>query len=196
MLDGCSSHFTVNLIQKCDANNVKIFFLPPHETQPLDLLIFHLHKNEIMKICEDLDDEIISQRIFDFYSTFQSIATTKNIKKSFERSGAVYDKSDSLYPIIHYSKSYATNLTCDPKSKQQVKEIREKREGSKEKRIKVSELNECSPTKTSPKLEKIIQSLPNIVENKLDSLFNRILAANVPIEYEKNDIEIEQKRAS
>ena len=99
-----------------------------------------------------------------------------------------------MYPIIHYSKSYASNLICDPKSKQQVKEIREKREGSKEKRIKVSELNECSPTKTSPKLKKIIQSLPNIVENKLDSLFNRILAAYVPIEYEKNDIEIEQKK--
>lgn len=59
---------------------------------------------------------------------------------------------------------------------------------------KVSELNECSPTKTSPKLKEIIQSHLNTVENKLDFLFNRILAEFITIEYEKKDIEIEKKK--
>lgn len=143
LLDGWSSHITADLIKKCYENNVKMFFLPPHsshETQPLDLLIFHLHKDKIRKLCDDTDGEVITDKILDLYSTFQSVANVKNIKSSFEASGAVYDISNSLFPIKHYSKDFATRLSCNNYNKQQKKDLKVKREGYKEKRINIEEL--------------------------------------------------------
>lgn len=64
----------------------------------------------------------------------------KNIKSSFEASGAFYDISNSLFPIIHYSKDFATRLSCNNYNKQQKKDLKVKREGYKEKRINIEEL--------------------------------------------------------
>lgn len=50
ILDGCSSHYTEELFDACQANNIKIFFIPPHssnQTQMLDLGMFHLHKQNV-----------------------------------------------------------------------------------------------------------------------------------------------------
>lgn len=60
-----------------------MLFLPPHlshVTQPLDLLIFHPHNDKFRELCNDTDGEIITDKILDLYSTFQSFVNVKSIK--------------------------------------------------------------------------------------------------------------------
>lgn len=120
----------------------------------------------------------------------------KNIKSSFEASGAFYDISNSLFPIIHYSKDFATRLSCNNYNKQQKKDLKVKREGYKEKKINIEELWENSPTKTSPKITKISQGIPSIVKNDFETLHSRLLSAFVPLDgsVKNDDIDIEQKK--
>ena len=74
LLDGCSCHFTNCFFKCCNENNISIFFLPPHSSnqkQPLDLGVFHSHKQRIRKInLDDKDDSVISKKIENLYISF------------------------------------------------------------------------------------------------------------------------------
>ena len=59
-------------------------------------------------------------KIETLYSAFQSIATLKIIKGSFEAAGAVYETSDSVIPIIHFDHSFVTHLLSNPISKKDL----------------------------------------------------------------------------
>lgn len=190
LLDGCSSHYTKKFFQACNDNNIKIFFLPPHSshlTQPLDLCLFHLHKEKIRRLFLSIDDENVSEKILDLYSAFQMAANVKNIKSSFEATGAVYEASGSIFPIIHFSKDFSTKCSPLCKTKKDKKIIRQKREGVSNKRINIEDINLCSYFETSPKVKEISKKIPNIVNNKLDDVFHKILAAFLPVNKVEND---------
>lgn len=169
---------------------IKIFFLPPHSshlTLPLDLCLFHLHKEKIRRIYLSIDDENISDKILDLYSAFQMAATVKNIKSSFEAAGAVYESSGSMFPIIHFSKDFSTKCSPLCKTKKGKKIIRKKREGTTKKRINIEDINLCSFFETSPKVKEISKKIPNIVNNKLNDIFHRILGSFVSVDKVEND---------
>lgn len=132
LIDGCTAHYTTKFFKICNNNNIKIFFLPPHSShlsQPLDLCLFHLHKNKIRMLFFNIDDQNVSEKILDLYSSFQMAATVKNIIASFEAAGAVYEASGSLVPIIHFSKDFNSKLSKFSKTKEGKKFIRNKRKG-------------------------------------------------------------------
>ena len=61
IMDGCTAHKDQYLIQTIETTtNCKIFFLPPHSSnqlQVLDLGLFHIHKNNIRNM--SLDEKVV-----------------------------------------------------------------------------------------------------------------------------------------
>ena len=69
LLEGCFVHITDYLYDLFEELNIRIFFFPSHssnQTQPLDLGIFHIHKNYIRKNpFDDIDETMLVKRIID-----------------------------------------------------------------------------------------------------------------------------------
>ena len=201
LLDGCSCHYTFELFKLCNENFIKIFFLPPHssnQTQPLDLVVFHLHKDKIRKFFSlDVEDKFLIDKLDELYSCFQSIATLHNIKASFEAAGAIYEIGDSFYPIIRFSKDFATHLINSPKNKQEKKELSIIRKGlnlqDHETRLKIVDLSafwkkeeeECKNIKSS------LRNVPKIIDQNKDRQNNvlvNLLSAFVEQESVMNEM--------
>ncbi len=198
IMDGCSCHYTPKVYRLCSENQIKLFFLPPHssnQTQPLDLVVFHLHKDAIRKLIKiDSDDSQIIDKIEALYSAFQSIATLKSIKGSFEATGAVYESSHSVLPILHFDQNFATHLLSNPKSKKEKKELSLKRKGlhlqDHESRIRVEDIQSFWKNENTEKISAIMDKVPKIVDPSRDAPsdpFHRLLQAFVPCSAVQND---------
>lgn len=202
LLDGCSCHYTSTLYRLCNENNIKIFFLPPHssnQTQPLDLVVFHLHKDKIRKNLKlEADDIFLMEKLNELLSSFQSIATLNNIKSSFEASGAVYEVGNSIYPVMHFSRSFATHLLSNPKTKQEKKEISKQRKGldlqEHETRLKISGFSNFASKAPvdQEKIMKCLSKVPQIIDPARDlqkngSIHSRLLLSLVRQEKVTND---------
>ena len=71
ILDGHSSHFTLNLVQSAAEQDVVIFCLPPHTTadsQPLDTSCFGPLKTHWFQVCRDycIPIQVVSLQNFNF----------------------------------------------------------------------------------------------------------------------------------
>ena len=85
ILDGWSCHYTPNLYRLCTKYSIKIFFLLPHSSnlsQPLDLVVFHLHKDKIIyHIKLDSDDLDLCEKLRVLYDTFQTLLLLNTSKE-------------------------------------------------------------------------------------------------------------------
>ena len=67
ILDGCSCHYTPTLYRLCNEHKITIFFLQPYssnQTQPLDMVVFHLHKEQIRKYINlENDDSLLAEKL-------------------------------------------------------------------------------------------------------------------------------------
>lgn len=191
ILDGCSCHYTPALYRLCSEHSIKIFFLPPHssnQTQPLDLVVFHLHKEKIRQYIKlESDDSMLGEKLKLLYSAFQSIATLQNIQASFEAAGAVYECSTTLYPIVHFDRNFATHLLSNPKSKKEKKEISKKRKGldlqEHESRLKIEDIQSYWKNDSqNEKISQVMKKVPKIIDPSRDAPadpFHRLLQAFV-----------------
>lgn len=194
LLDGCSSHITTKFFEVCEENMIKVFFLPAHssnQTQPLDLGIFHLHKEKIrcLTLNDNDTDKVIKAKLRSLYSSFQSIATLEHIQGAFEAAGAVYELSNkTIYSIIHWSKDFATKLLDSPLNRVQKKELKEKRDAwddeKHEIRVKFEDINGKNPNSLE-KILKCFEKVPQIIDptkNNNPRLMELLLMAIVPEE--------------
>lgn len=200
ILDGCSCHYTPNLYRLCTLHSIKIFFLPPHssnQTQPLDLVVFHLHKDKIRHYIKlESDDSNLGEKLKLLYSAFQSIATLDHIQGSFEAAGAIYEGSDTLTPIVHFNRNFATHILSTPKTKKEKKELTYKRKGlglqEHDSRLNVSDIQKYWDNEESSKekIAKVMQKVPKIIDPTRDDepqdIFHRLLQAFVPMEEVEN----------
>lgn len=191
ILDGCSCHYTPALYRLCSEHSIKIFFLPPHssnQTQPLDLVVFHLHKDKIRQFIKlDSEDSMLCEKLKLLYSAFQSIATLQNIQASFEAAGAVYESSATLYPIVHFDRNFATHLLSNPKTKKEKKELSKKRKGldlqEHESRLRIEDIQSYWKNESDiDKIPQVMKKVPRIIDPKRDAPidpFHRLLQAFV-----------------
>ena len=203
ILDGCTSHYTEELFDACQANNIKIFFIPPHssnQTQMLDLGMFHLHKQNVRKakLNEVENDDVLLDKIQMLLDSFQKAATYRNVKSSFEAAGVVYEViEDSIMPIVQFSKDFTTKLWHCPRTIKEKIEIRKARKGRGEvdHRIRIHDLNKCSYYWTSPKVNKVIQKMPKILQPpEKPTLHSRMLEMFVQEDVENDKQLIKRKR--
>ena len=93
-LDGATAHAYEKLTEKCAENNIKVFLFPAHSShlvQPLDLVVFHVHKSYIRRdnVADALDKKF-TERILKLFSTWQSAATVVNINSAWEAMGVTF----------------------------------------------------------------------------------------------------------
>lgn len=93
-LDGATAHAYDRLTEKCAENNIKVFLFPAHSShlvQPLDLVVFHVHKSYIRRDnALDALDRKFTERILKLFSTWQSAATVMNINAAWESMGVTF----------------------------------------------------------------------------------------------------------
>ena len=111
ILDGHSTHETLDLLTLASDNNIIMLALPPHSTnhlQPLDKTIFGPMKNKYDKLCS----EHMSASPFNtinkqswpalFASSFQAAMTCSNIQSGFRATG-IWPTDQSVIPESAYS---------------------------------------------------------------------------------------------
>jgi hypothetical protein len=90
MLDGCTAHSSPRVNQLCEANNVKLFPLPPHSSnqlQALDLSLFGVTKRLMARVNRMETVNVQSKHIAQVVCAFLSAATPLNIVASFRNAG-------------------------------------------------------------------------------------------------------------
>lgn len=148
-------HIYCLLFELCDENNIRIFYIPSHssnQTQMLDLGTFHIHMENVRKakLVETENEELLLQKIVLLLDSFQRTTTYKNIRSAFEVAGVGFEVSiDNLMPIVRFSIDFTTKLWHHSRTREDIKEIREKRlgKGQTETRIKLMEIIKSSYTK-------------------------------------------------
>ena len=130
-------------------------------------------------------------------ATFQIIATPERIQGSFEAAGAIYEGSDTLTPIVHFNRNFATHLLSSPKNKKEKKELAIKRKGLElqehDSRLKVSDVQGFWDNDESSKetVLKVMKKVPKIIDPTRDDEpqdpFHRLLQAFVTMKVVEND---------
>ena len=96
LVDGHKSHLTIDVIDKCRANNIILFCLPPHTThalQPLDVAVFKSLKDNFSKAVRALSfakkNFVVSKRDFAkvVKRPFEKAFSIPNIKAGFSKCG-------------------------------------------------------------------------------------------------------------
>ena len=108
ILDGAPQHFNASMFKLCELNNIYVMFLPTHssnQTQPMDLGIFHVHKERIRHTdLESLDDTNFVIVIVSLFHAWEQTATTKNIMGAWKAMGAVFEVKPGSCSIIRFQK--------------------------------------------------------------------------------------------
>ena len=148
LLDGASSHMTETFFTVCRELNLKIFFLPAHSshmTQPLDLVLFHSHKNNMRKSLtnEQLAADL-TKKIMRMYKSWCTSCTPPNIMGSFRAAGCIYELGGPSFHYIRFEKQASRfgmeNLTEEEKT-EKSREIFEKWNKEMGSRISVNDFN-------------------------------------------------------
>ena len=105
ILDGCSSHNTSYFKEICQRNNIIVKYLPPHSSnqlQPLDLSIFHSHKNTIRNLIIESGSEEsdLVIKIITLIDAWTSTCRTSVITSGFTAMGASFH-FDPQSPLNH-----------------------------------------------------------------------------------------------
>ena len=195
ILDGCPSHYTDKLFDLCNANLIKIFFIPPHssnQTQMLDLATFHAHKENVRsaRLFEITDDDLLVDKIGMLYDSFHKAASYKNVVASFEAAGAVFEPGPNGMPIVRFSIDFTTQIWHKNKTKKEKAEIREKRKGKgeTETRIDLKDFGDLNVYWENKDIQKVVKKMPKIIDySKRTDPFHRLLLALVPLD--KSDYE-------
>ena len=167
------------------------------QTQPLNLVVFHLHKDKIRHhIKLENDDAKIGEKLKVLYASFQSIATVQHIQGSFEAAGAIYEGSNTLNPIVHFNRNFATHILSSPKTKKEKKELAIKRKGLElqehDSRLKVFDIRVYWDNEESSKatIAKVMKKVPKIIDPTRDDepqdIFHRLLRAFVRVKEVEN----------
>lgn len=172
IIDGCPSHYTKVLFDSCDANNVKIIFIPPHssnQTQMLDLSMFHIHKENVRQArLFDIDNaDLLMDKIEMLFDSFHRAASPPKIKASFAAAGAVYEVCEhyQYFPIIRFSINFTTQIWHCRRLKEEKADIREKRKGKSktETRLKLDEFDKINPFWERPQVTEVIKKCQKLL---------------------------------
>ena len=169
LLDGAPQHFNASVFKMCEENNLYVVFLAPHssnQTQPMDLGIFHVHKEKIRHTnLDSYDDSNFVSAIVQLYNAWQLTATTQNIIGAWKAMGATYEVLPGMCSIVRFNMDFAIKIMNQEKSLAEKKQIEEQRRSygaNKDilsKRIDLTEFNkmhELAATRTSPKINRLI----------------------------------------
>lgn len=175
ILDGASQHFSIPFFKLCKENNMHIIFLPPHssnQTQPMDLGMFHVHKERIRHTNLELgDDSHFVTVVRNLYNAWEMTAISANIQGSWKAMGAAYEVSTLGCNIIRFKKDFALKLMSCEKTKDERKVIEEQRKliginkEISQRRIPVDIFNKFHFLNS----EKVPKSLQNIVNQPKSS---------------------------
>ena len=146
--DGCTSHQTPLFNEVCERLNLRIFWLPPHSSnqlQVLDLGVFGVHKGLIKKcrINEIENESDIVQIIVKIMNSWCSVCTPTNIQSAWRAMGAVYSLNDNDNTVIlTFKKEFAIKLLGRELSIAQRNANFETMISSERRRISIEEFNE------------------------------------------------------
>ena len=199
ILDGASAHFSQKFFSGCADLNLYVMFLPAHssnQTQPLDLGMFHLHKNKIRHLdFTSLDESKVVEAIIKLIHSWDECATQKNIIGAWECMGAVYEIGGPSCTYVRFKKEFALKLLDHIKSPEEKKSISNQRKEYgynkqiSSKRIELDDFNNLSsPEKLSPKAKKLFRTpkVESTLSNKssLSTLVHQaICSCDVATEY-------------
>ena len=132
-MDNCTAHLSEETKSLLQNENIHVAFLAPHSshlTQPLDLVIFHAHK-QIMRGCKfnDSDDESdYVRKLTKIISSWQAATTKHNIMEAFKQAGCVYTVGGETITRVHFSYDAFINRKCSPIKRTKTKDIKEEAE--------------------------------------------------------------------
>ena len=114
ILDGASAHYSNTFFKLCEAINFHVIYLPPHssnQTQPMDLGIFHLHKNKIRHLdLNEVDESMFVKSICKLLFGWEQIATTQNIMGTWTAMGTAFEIGGSSCTFVRFKKEFAMKL--------------------------------------------------------------------------------------
>ena len=122
------------------------------------------------------------------FNSFHIAASHKNITKSFETAGAVFEPGIHGMPIVRFSIDFTTQIWHEHRTASEKAEIREKRKGKGqvETRIGIDDFNDISAYWENRNVEKAIEKMPKIIDYSESDPFHKLLCSFIPLD--KNDI--------
>ena len=143
--DGCTAHQTPRFKQACEELNIRLFFLPPHSSnqlQVLDLGVFAIHKSLIKKVKLDeiASEAELVQIIIKIMSSWTSVCTPANLQSAWRAMGAVYNLDDEMV-YLTFNKAFAIKLLGQELTKEQRQLNYEAMVKDSKKRINVDDFN-------------------------------------------------------
>ena len=127
--DGCTAHKTEVFNSVCERLNLRIFFLPPHSSnqlQVLDLGLFGIHKTLVKKLSIDevQEESQVVQIIVQIMNAWYSACTPSNIQGAWRAMGARYIQNSDDRPrvCLKFSQQWAIKLLGKELSKEQRQE--------------------------------------------------------------------------
>ena len=149
IMDNCTSHYSEEIQKKLDAVKICIVFLAPHSshlTQPLDLIIFHSHKQLIRSFAfngeENSSDYV--KKLSKLIASWESATTKHNIMESFKKAGGEYELGGESVTRITFSYENYCKIKQKETTRKQNKEPQMKTEEAMtllKQRINVEEFN-------------------------------------------------------
>ena len=117
IVDGCTAHQTELFDTLCAKLNLRIFYLPPHSSnqlQVLDLGLFAIHKSLVKKLIIECEESKVVQTIIQIMNAWYSACTPTNIQGGWRAMGAVYvqntNESGKPKVCIRFDQSCAIKL--------------------------------------------------------------------------------------
>jgi hypothetical protein len=96
-IDGCACHGSDCFLDEASAQNVILYWLPPHSSdkvQPLDLGSFGLTKQALRKVRIDPDKAAQSTHLIRMLCAWHIAAIPKNVMGSFRRTGLFMERNE------------------------------------------------------------------------------------------------------
>ena len=143
--DGCTAHSTQYFNKVLQDLGLKIFLLPPHSSnqlQVLDLGVFAIHKSLIRKVkLEEVENESeIVQIIVKIMNSWISCCTPTNIQSAWRAMGAIYELEGAAVRI-KFSYDFAVKLLGHELTAKQRKDNHESMLSVARKRISIEDFN-------------------------------------------------------
>ena len=143
--DGCTAHSTPYFNQVLQDLGLKLFLLPPHSSnqlQVLDLGVFAIHKSLIRRLkLEEVENESeIVQIIVKIMNSWISCCTPTNIQSAWRAMGAIYELEGAAVRI-KFSYDFAVKLLGHELTAKQRMENHESMLSAARKRISIDDFN-------------------------------------------------------
>ena len=192
MLDGCSAHLTETFFSICEELNLQVFILPAHsshETQPLDLVLFHSHKSKMRETlrlddCEGGSSSEVTKKIARVYTTWCGVCHVLNVMACFRAAGCVYEVGGPSYQYVRFTfeRRRMTHKLIEDNCKGQSGKVLMKHKSETPSRVKVYEFN-----KLTEKIRFMKPVMEEISPGDKQYYFRKLLQMVIPVEKVQHD---------